>query len=253
MSAFPLEREVEYPSSDGKPMAETDLHRDEMFYVIEGLKRHFLDQPDVYVSGNILLYYVEGNPRLSVSPDALVSRGLAHAKEERDVYKVWEEGEPPCWVMEVTSKKTRTEDFTRKRALYRQLGVAEYFLFDPRAESLNPPLQGFRIGGRDYKPIAPGPDGSILSSALGLWFRIGDRGRLQIVDPQTGTRLLRPEEHEAARLAALEEAREAREQTRLAAEAERAAREQARSAEERAAQLEEELARLRQELERRQG
>lgn len=274
MSAFPLEREVEYPSSDGKPMAETDLHRDEMYYVIEGLKRHFLDAPDVYVSGNILLYYAEGDPRQSISPDALVTRGLAHAKEQRDIYKLWEEGKPPCWVMEVTSKKTRIEDLTRKRKLYRELGVEEYFLFDPRAEYLNPPLQGFRIGGRDYKPIPPGPDGSVSSPALGLYFHISDQGLLQILDPKTGTRLLRPEEQEAARLAALEEARREREQARLAAEAareareearrereqarqaaeaERRAREQAQAAEARAAQLEEELARLRQELERRQG
>lgn len=55
MSAFPLEREVEYPSSDGKPMAETDLHRKEMVYVTEALAAHFRDSPDVYVSGNILL------------------------------------------------------------------------------------------------------------------------------------------------------------------------------------------------------
>ena len=76
MSAIPLgrplkSREVEYPSSDGKPMAEIDLHRDEMIYVIEALQKHFRDAPDVYVSGNLLLYYVEGEPRYSISPDAL--------------------------------------------------------------------------------------------------------------------------------------------------------------------------------------
>ncbi|HEX2223406.1 MAG TPA: Uma2 family endonuclease [Thermoanaerobaculia bacterium] len=239
MSAFPLEGEVEYPSSDGKPMAETDLHRKEMVYVTEALAAHFRDSPDVYVSGNILLYYVEGDPRSSISPDALVTRGLAHAKEERDVYKVWEEGEPPCWVMEVTSKKTRTEDLTRKRKLYKQLGVEEYFLFDPRAEYLNPPLQGFRLGGRDYRPITPEPDGSIFSPALGLGFRVGDQGRLQIQDPKTGTVLLRPEELEAARRAAMEQARQAQKQ--------------AQEAKENAARLEQEITRLRQELERRQG
>jgi Uma2 family endonuclease len=279
MSAIPLRlplksREVEYPSSDGKPMAETDLHRDEMVYVIEALKRHFLGAPDVYVSGNILLYHVEGDPRFSISPDALVAPGLQHAKEQRDIYKLWEEGRPPVWVMEVTSKKTRMEDLTKKRKLYRELGIAEYFLFDPRAEYLDPPLQGFRLGGRDYQPIAPEADGSLLSPALVLSFRLDDQARLQIVDPKTGTVLLRPEEWEPARLAALEQARvaaeserEAREQARVAAESARAAQEQARisaesereardqaqAAETRAARLAEEVARLKAELERRSG
>lgn len=83
MAAIPLKREVEYPSSDGKPMAETDLHREEMMYVIGALGEHFRDKPDVYVSGNLLLYFVEGDPSRSVSPDALVTLGLPHAKELR--------------------------------------------------------------------------------------------------------------------------------------------------------------------------
>jgi Uma2 family endonuclease len=237
MSAIPLKREVEYPSSDGKPMAETDLHRDEMFYVIEALKNYFRAEPDVYVSGNILLYYVEGDPRYSISPDALVTRGLSHAKEQRDIYKLWEEGQPPCWVMEVTSKKTRMEDLHKKRSLYKQLGVEEYFLFDPRAEYLDPPLQGYRLAGGDYQPLAPEPDGSLVSPVLGLSFRLDDQDCLQIVESKTGQVLLRPEELDLARIEAQKQARSAREGER--------------AAQERAARLEEEVARLRLELERR--
>ena len=51
-----------YPTSDGKPMAETDRHRQLMFDLIEQLKRHFAGQSDTYVSGNLLLYY---DPRTS--------------------------------------------------------------------------------------------------------------------------------------------------------------------------------------------
>jgi Uma2 family endonuclease len=260
MSTFPPEREVEYPSSDGKPFAETDRHRDEMFYLIEGLRCHFRDAPDVYVSGNILLYYMEGNPRFSIAPDVLIVRGPARAKELRDNYLLWAEGKAPCWIMEVTSKKTRWEDLTKKKRLYRKLGVEEYFLFDPRAEYLDPPLQGFRITKNGYRPSSPEPDGWLSSSALGLAFRVGDQGRLRILDPKTGTVLLRPEELEPARLAALEEARLAREWARLAQErlqlvkeAVQATREQTPATEERMAWLEEEIARLRQELESRQG
>ena len=241
MSAIPLgrplnSREVEYPSSDGKPMAETDLHRDEMMYLIEALRKHFRDVPDVYVSGNILLYYVEGEPRYSVSPDALVVKGLADAKSQRDIYKVWEEGRPPCWVMEVTSRGTRQEDLRKKKDLYRQLGVDEYFLFDPREEYLVPSLQGFRLAsgpGGEYRPMVPQEDGSLLSPILGILFQ-RDGQTLRLFNARTGQLYLRgPEESEA-----LQQAEE-----RAQREALRADREsQARQA------LETEIARLRRQL-----
>ena len=231
MSAIPLgrplnSREVEYPSSDGKPMAETDLHRDEMIYVIEALQEHFRDVSDVYVSGNLLLYYVEGEPRYSISPDALVAKGLDDAKSRRDIYKVWEEGRGPCWVMEVTSRSTRQEDLRKKKDLYRQLGVEEYFLFDPREEYLEPSLQGFRLiggPGGDYRPIPTQDDGSLLSPILGILFQREGQG-LRLVDVRTGKLYLRAFE---------------------GAQARRQLEERAESAERRAAALEAELARLR--------
>lgn len=206
MSAIPLgrplkSREVEYPSSDGKPMAESDLHRDEMIYVIQALQEHFRDAPDVYVSGNLLLYYVEGEPRYSISPDALVAKGLADAKSRRDIYKVWEEGRPPCWVMEVTSRSTRQEDLRKKKDLYRQLGVEEYFLFDPLDDYLRPRLQGHRLVDGRYEPLPPSIDGSLLSRTTGL--RLKPEGEnLRLIDEATGERLLFVDEidQELARL-----------------------------------------------------
>jgi Uma2 family endonuclease len=246
MSAFPLKQEVEYPSSDGKPMAETDLHRDEMVYVIEGLRLHFRDEPDVYVSGNILLYYVKGDPTSSVSPDGLVARGLSHAKERRDIYKVWEEGRPPGWVIEVTSRKTRREDLRRKKDLYESLGIEEYFLYDPREEYLDPPLQGYRLLGDRYQPVSPEPNGFLFSRVLNM-FLTSDQAGLRLIDAETGEVVLTREEEREAFEAALKAT-----QGRLAQEAqERQVAETARrAAEQRALTLEEELARLRLELDR---
>ncbi len=247
MSAIPLRhplrnRAVEYPSSDGKPMAESDLHRDEMIYVIEALKAHFLDAPDVYVSGNLLLYYVEGDPRYSISPDALVATGLADAKSRRDIYKVWEEGRVPCWVMEVTSKSTRSEDLRKKKDLYRHLGVEEYLLFDPREEYLHPPLQGFRLtSGMDgeYRPISLEGDGSLVSPLLGIRFRQAGEGLLRLINLHTGRDYLRAEEKDAANQKSEERATRAEEL---------AAREaQARQA------LESEIAELRRQMKREVG
>ena len=134
---------IEYPESDGKPVGETDVHRREILHTIETLERHFRNVPDIYVSGNLMFYYEEGNPAAVVSPDVFVVKGVR--KGLRRTYKLWEEGVAPCVVIEMTSRSTRLEDKGNKRALYALLGVREYFLFDPLGEYLKPPLQGFTL------------------------------------------------------------------------------------------------------------
>jgi Uma2 family endonuclease len=147
-------REIEYPTSDGKPMAETDLHRDLMLELIETLKHHYAGDPDVYVSGNLLLFYEPGNKRRHVAPDVFVVRGVE--KRRRDNYLVWEEGKGPDLIIELTSKTTRREDQQKKLALYRDvLKVPEYFLFDPYEDYLKPPFQGYRLVEGQYIPIEP--------------------------------------------------------------------------------------------------
>ena len=135
---------VIYPEGDGKPMAETPVHRDELIRLIQTLQDAFAGRADVYVSGNMMLYYEEGNPRASASPDVFVVIGVPKLPERR-VYKVWEEGAPPTVVMEITSRSTRREDLHKKWELYIRLGVREYILYDPLGEYLRPPLQGFRL------------------------------------------------------------------------------------------------------------
>jgi Uma2 family endonuclease len=211
-------RPIEYPESDGKPMAETDLHRDEMNRLIDTLKDHFAAEPDVYVSGNLFLYYEEGNPRASTAPDVFVVRGVPGGR--RRIYKLWEEGPPPLFVIEVTSRKTRREDFGKKRELYARLGVPEYFMYDPEADYLRPALQGLVLQGGEYLPMTPAPDGSLPSETLNLWLRLED-GRLMLVDRATGEPLPSPRDRAAEATAR--------------AEAEAIAR---RAAEERVARLE---------------
>src|SRR5512134_2386818 len=129
MTAIPLQRDIHYPESDGKPMAETDLHRDEMFDLIKALDRRYRDVPDVYVSGNLFLYYVKGDPRAVVAPDVFLVKGVP--KRKRRIYKLWEEGRPPSLVIELTSDSSQDEDLTKKKNCYERLGVEEYFLHDP--------------------------------------------------------------------------------------------------------------------------
>ncbi len=187
----PRARTVRYPTSDGKPMAETEIHRDDMVDLIETLKDHYAETPKVCVSGNILMYYEEGNRRKHVSPDVFVVLGVP--KKERENYLIWEEGKAPDAVIEVTSKSTKREDQKKKHDLYRDvLRVREYFLFDPTQDYLKPPLQGFRLEGDEYIRIEP-VDGRLPSAVLGLHLE-RDGKELRLFDPETGSWLPKPRE-----------------------------------------------------------
>ncbi len=199
MAAIPLKQTIEYPESDGQPMAESDLHRDLMIDLIHALKSRYAREPEVYIGGNLLLYYAEGNPRASIAPDVFMVRGVP--KKRRRTYLLWRERRAPSIVIEVTSESTRGEDLGKKKDCYERLGVEEYFLFDPAAEYLRPRLQGFRLAGGRYQRIAEGADGSLASRTtdLSLW---SEGTNLRLVDVATGERLLWVEEETAARQAA---------------------------------------------------
>jgi Uma2 family endonuclease len=169
-----------YPTSDGKPMAETDWHRDLMLRLIETLKHYYAAQERVYVSGNLLLFYERGNRRRHVSPDVFVVKGVP--KHNRPNYLLWEEKNPDV-VIELTSSSTRREDVETKVRLYRDtVKVKEYYLFDPDADYLDPPLQGYRLRAGQYHPIRA-VAGRLPSRALGLHLE-RDGQELRLYDPE---------------------------------------------------------------------
>jgi Uma2 family endonuclease len=188
--------QIHYPESDGKPTGETDVHIDALIYLREALRDYFRDDPQMYVAGNMLFYYEEGDPAAWVAPDVFAVQGVA--KGERRTYRLWEEGQAPIVVFEITSRGSRLEDLGTKRAIYAMLGVREYFLYDPLGEYLRPPLQGYRLQEGEYQRIPPGGGGGFTSQTLGLELRLED-GRLRLVNPATGERLLTPAETLVAR------------------------------------------------------
>jgi Uma2 family endonuclease len=241
MGALLLEQEIEYPTSDGQPMAETPEHVQVMIDLIVGLQGRYAAVPGVWVSGNFFLYYEEGNPKARVSPDVMLAKGVV--QWDRPNYLLWVE-KPPSLIVEVTSRKTRRKDQGPKKSLYRRIGTEEYLLFDPFGEYLRPRLQGFRLLRGRYQPIPLEQDGSLLSRVTGL--RMKPEGkRLRLIDAATGEALPWPEESEAARTRAEaawrkeEAARRKEEAARHVAEA------RAQAAEERLQALEKELDRLR--------
>ena len=196
--AVPDPSVVEYPTSDGKPLAESDLHFDRITYAAHALKIRYADTPDVYVGANMLVYDEPGNPRRHLAPDVFVVFGVPNRR--RDLFKIWEE-KPPSFVLEITSKTTRHEDMRTKRHRYAAWGVDEYFLYDPRAEYLAPPLQGFALREGTYQPMPltrfPNTQRGYVSNVLAihLWLKGSE---LRLFDPATGRELRTHEEAERA-------------------------------------------------------
>jgi len=192
--------DIEYPSEDGLPMAESDAQRKSLMYCVEALGLHFDRDPNIYVSGNLLIYYEKGNIHKSVAPDAFVVLGVP--KHDRLSYKIWQEGKAPDVVIEIASKSTWQKDI-ENRKLYARLGVKEYFQFDPTGEYLDSRLLGHWLDDDGtYQPIAsetPNKDSIILESmVLKLELRL-EVGQLHLYDPERGEYLLTHAEAEAER------------------------------------------------------
>ena len=166
----PTDASIFYPEENGEPMAVSDLHRLILIRTLQVLDEHFRKDPGAYISGDILIYYVEGDPRKSVSPDVLVSFGLG--KKPRGNYLVWVEGKVPDFAMEFSSKNTYRNDLGRKKELYAALGIQDYFLCDIEGLYLPSPLMGWTLVDGQYVPISANVDGGLHSSALNLDFHV---------------------------------------------------------------------------------
>lgn len=221
MTSNPLLDLIEYPESDGKPITESDPTRDYLLYCVEALDTYFQNQPDVYVSGNLFIYYRQGEPKAVVSPDVFVVFGVP--KQQRRSYQTWKEGvKLPDFVMEITSKSTRKEDEQDKPALYAQLGIQEYFQYDPTGDYLRPQLKGQRLVNGKYQllPVELSPEGSysIFSQVLGLDLRLV-AARVPLFNLDTGARIrqeLRFFDRQGNRLMSYKETEQARKQAEQA-------------------------------------
>jgi Uma2 family endonuclease len=181
---------VAYPESDGKPMAETEAHRDLMIDFILILKDYFENQEDVCVSGNMLMYYEEGDPKKVVAPDVFVAFGVE--KKQRRTYRTWEEGHTPDFVLEVASPSTFKKDIGQKKDIYASvLAVKEYYIYDPLGQIV-PSFIGYRLIDGEYKEIAL-VDERLTSEVLGL--ELGEiEDKLRLYNPKSSQWLLTPAE-----------------------------------------------------------
>ncbi len=135
-------QKIDYPSGDGKPLAETFVHVYAILMTLEVLKQ-FLEGQQATVLANQFMYYVQDKKSLRVAPDVMVIFGVQPGG--RDSYVIEQEGAVPSVVFEMTSKSTKNEDKGKKKNLYARLGVQEYWLFDPKGEWIKEKLEGYRL------------------------------------------------------------------------------------------------------------
>ena len=142
--------DIIYPSSDGEPVAETYIHLYAILTTLEVLKQYLSGQQGT-VLANQFMYYSQGLPRMRVAPDVMVIFNVEPGG--RDNYKIWEEKEVPQVIFEMTSPGTKNQDQEFKKTLYEQLGVKEYWLFDPKGEWIPEQLKGYRLRNTVYEVI----------------------------------------------------------------------------------------------------
>jgi Uma2 family endonuclease len=172
-----------FPDEDGRPMGDTDFHSAALIWLRQALEDFFAHDPGWYVASNLILYWDFDNPQSRRDPDILVARGVGN--HFRRSFRVWEERTLPCTLFEVASKNTWRQDVGPKRTLYAQVGIPEYFIFDPEHRYIKPVLQGFRLRKGEYVPIRPARDGSLTSKQLGLRLVV-EGPMLRLVDLETG-------------------------------------------------------------------
>jgi Uma2 family endonuclease len=184
-SANQTEIEIIYPSSDGEPLAETYVHLYAILVTLEILKQ-YLQAQQATVLADQFLYYAQGFPRLRVAPDVMVIFNVAPGG--RDNYKIWEEKQAPSVIFEITSEGTKDRDTGYKKTLYEQLGVKEYWLFDPKGEWIENKLKGYRWEKEVYEKITDNK-----SEVLGLRLEV-ESELIAFYREDTGEKLLAPSE-----------------------------------------------------------
>ena len=240
-----------YPETDGQPMPDGAYQSLIFRKALTPLENHFRKVPGSYVNGNTFLYYVEGDPNQSVSPDCYVVFDITPeaihslSQEGNNTYLLWEVGKPPDFVLEIGSPSTKRADLVSKRRLYAELGIPEYWRYDQTGgDFYGDPLVGERLIDGEYQPLRmrEDEDGRVWARSVVLNLDIyWDDGDLRYWDPVVEKWLLNYEEEHDERLA--ERAGRLTERAARQAAESRAQAAESRAAQEQAARLAEQTAR----------
>ena len=200
-----MQTEIFYPETDGMPLPDGRYQSEHLYDLLTMLRVFFRLSDDVEVGGDIFIYYVEGNPQLRIAPDCFVVIGVSMESFERNnTYLMWEVGKAPDFVLEIGSPSTWRNDLGDKRDLYANLGVGEYWMFDPSGgDHYGFALRGERLVDGEYRilEMREDADGGVWghSPTLSLEFHWED-GSLRLYDPVGERWLQTSSELEAARV-----------------------------------------------------
>ena len=157
-------------------MGESSQHHVVISYLEEVLKWLFHHQA-CSVYANLNFYITDDENEYPIAPDLAVIKGVPFRHEIS--WRIGVTGPAPQVVFEMASDKTWKRDLEEKPPMYAQIGVQEYYAFDP----YEPPLplsrrKGRRLFGwhRDAQiglmhQITPRLDGSLWSPQLNSWLR----------------------------------------------------------------------------------
>jgi Uma2 family endonuclease len=127
---------INYPDSDGQPMADNTKQFRWIVLIKENLELIFASNPNVFVAGDLLWYPVEGHPEIRVAPDVLVA--VDRPKGDRGSYRQWQEDNvAPQVVFEILSPGNTLKEMTKKLQFYDRYGVEEYYIYDPDKNDLH--------------------------------------------------------------------------------------------------------------------
>jgi Uma2 family endonuclease len=190
-----ISEDIQWPPTNldsNEPPLETDFHRNQIDLLIRLLKHWWQDRPDVYISGNLTVYYNEQQlkKRDFRGPDIFIVLGTE--KKDRRSWAVWEEGgKYPNVVIELLSSATAAVDKGAKKELYQNVWrVPNYFWFHPQTLE----FAGFHLVDGRYETLVPTDAGWLWSEQIQLFLGIhGQQLRCFTVE---GNLIALPEEAE---------------------------------------------------------
>ena len=186
--------EVIYPEQREDDMGETSFHYKLIADLMQMLKMYFREREDVFLTANMNIYYVEGNPYKWFAPDILIAFGVSN--HDRSVYKIWQENVFPQVVFEIASDRTWKTDVDEKLKLYERLGAEEYYILDSEhGKYLSAPMLAFHRQGERLLSVNINND-KIFSPRLGLEIARTENN-FRLFNPQTNEFLRTLEEAES--------------------------------------------------------
>ena len=181
VSFLEVDEDLLFPDSDGQPMADNTEQYEWIVKIKENLEIIFVNNPKVFIAGDLLWYPLKSTLVAPVAPDVMVAFG--RPKGRRGSYRQWREDNiAPQVVFEIMSPNNTKAEMTRKLEFYDSYGVEEYYLYDPNKNN----LQGWQRDGENLTEIIP--INNWISPRLGIRYVLGSSG-LEIYRPD-GQRFL---------------------------------------------------------------